>query len=180
LLGIKVVVLSPYKAMQQLQPVIQIVQPHWYEYVTIAAIVLGPVLALLMQRVLDWIRRHEEARKRLYFTLMGTRALFTSNEHVQALNSIDVMFSKDQEIRDLWRKCLDHLATDENTPGWNDRLIDLRADLYQAIGNKVGFRYTTDYIKRGIYFPKFHSNVLLNQNKCWKGSPRRSRMAHSR
>jgi hypothetical protein len=144
-------------------------QKKMYAYLTIAAIVLGPVLALLAQRALDFLREKGERQKKLYFTLMGTRALFNQQEHVQALNSIDVIFSKDGNIRDLWRRCLDHLATDEVNPGWLDTLDTLRVDLYQAIGNKLGYHYTTEYIKRGIYFPKYHSNLVTNQNKLLEG-----------
>ena len=145
------------------------VHPSWFDWITVVAILVGPVLALSVQRVLDWIRNREATQKRLYFTLMGTRAKFLSDEHVQALNTIDVIFSKDQTIRDLWRRCLDHLAKDVNAQGWNETLLDLRVDLYQAIGNRLGYRYTTDYIKRGVYFPTHHSNVLENQNKVLAG-----------
>lgn len=84
-----------FLSMQQPQTIGEVVRPHWYEYVTIAAIVLGPILALLAQRALDWLRKREETQKHLYFTLMSTRVVFQATEHVQALNSIDVVFSAD-------------------------------------------------------------------------------------
>ena len=147
----------------------QTVHPSWFDVITVAAIVIGPILALFTQRVLDWMRKRDDRREQLYFTLMGTRAQWLSNEHVQAVNSIDVVFPDDENIRALWRRCLDHLASDESAAGWNDTLIDLRVDLYQAIGNKLGYRYTTDYLKRGIYFPRHHSAVLENQAKLLQG-----------
>jgi hypothetical protein len=155
-----------------MQTQIRLVQPAWFEWLTIAALILGPILALLAQRGLDWLREKEERQKKLYFTMMATRAQWLSNEHVQAVNSIDVVFATHKNIRDLWKKCLDHVAKDENLEGWADTLTDLRADLYQAIGNKLGYKYTTDYIKRGIYFPKQHSFVIENQNKLLLGMAR--------
>jgi hypothetical protein len=148
---------------------VQVIQPTWYEYLTIAALILGPVLALSAQRALDWFRERARRKQHLYFTLMRTRAVFYSDEHVQSVNSIDVVFAKDKSIRDLWKKCLDHLSTDENLPGWNDTLTTLRVDLYQEIGNKLGFAYTTDYIKRGIYFPTRHQNALVAQLDVLEG-----------
>lgn len=145
------------------------VHPSWFEWITFLALLLGPIIALMTQRILDGLREKDTRRRALYFTLMSTRAAWLSNEHVQALNSIDIVFAGDANIRDLWKKCLDHLATDENLPNWNDTLADLRSDLYQAIGNKFGFRYTTDYIKRGIYFPKYHGKVVESQNKLLLG-----------
>jgi len=150
--------------------VVQVIQPTWYEYLTIAALILfGPVFAVFSQRVVDWLRERADREKKLYFSLMRTRAVFFSDEHVQSLNSIDVVFAKDKSIRDLWKKCLDHLSTDENLPGWNDTLTTLRVDLYQEIGNKLGYRYTTDYIKSGIYFPTRHQNIMVAQVKVLEG-----------
>jgi hypothetical protein len=156
--------MEPNAAAQLVQ-----VHPSWFDWITVAAIVLGPILALLTQRALDWLRSKEDRREKLYFTLISTRAQWLSNEHVQAVNSIDVVFADDKNIRALWRKCLEHLATDEKAAGWNDTLIDLRVDLYQAIGNKLGYRYTTDYLKRGIYFPKHHGLIFEDQAKLLRG-----------
>ncbi len=151
-----------------------LVHPTSLEWITIAAIIAGPVLALLFQRLLDNWRERSKRRTNLFFTLMATRAraMFQLPEHVQALNSIDVVFSKDDEIRRLWKLVLDHLWIDETSAGWPDKLDDLRVDLYQAIGNKLGYRYTTDYIKRGIYFPKYHLNFYENQNNIYSGLAR--------
>lgn len=149
--------------------VVQNLHPSRFDWITVAAIVLGPILALLTQRVLDWMRNRHSTREKLYFAMMSSRGNFLSNEHVQALNSIDVVFAKDQNIRSLWKKCLDHLASDEKAPRWSDKLADLSADLYQAIGNRLGYKYTTDYIKRGIYFPKGHVAAQENQNKMLVG-----------
>jgi len=97
--------------------IVQVIQPTWYEYLTVAALILfGPVFALFSQRALDWFRERADRKKKLYFTLMRTRAVFFSDEHVQALNSIDVVFAKEKSIRDLWKKCLDHLAPTKPNP----------------------------------------------------------------
>jgi hypothetical protein len=140
-----------------------------FEWITIAAIIAGPVLALFIQRVLDWWRERDKRRKSLYFTLMGTRAMFNSPEHVQALNSIDVVFRKDEDIGKLWKKVLDHLALDTASNDWGHILDDLRSDLYRKIGDTLGYKYTTDYIKRGIYFPKYHGDFILNQAEIYAG-----------
>ena len=98
---------------------------------------------------------------------MSTRADFTHVDHVRALNSIDAVFSDkggdDKNIRDLWKKVLDHVVTDETAPLWRDTLATLSVDLYQAIGNKLNYRYTTDYIKRGVYLPMRHGKIAMDQ-----------------
>ncbi len=100
---------------------------------------------------------------------MSSRAVWISDRHVEALNSIDVVFAEDTNICTLWKKVLEHAGTDKTTPGWADNFDTLRADLYQAIGNKLGYRYTTEYIKRGIYLPEQHLNIIVNQNRVLDG-----------
>lgn len=77
-------------------------KPAWFDWLTVAAIVLGPVLALFAQRVLDRIREKKKQRVGLYLALMSTRAQPLVPAHVQALNSIDVVFNRrwrDRAIR---------------------------------------------------------------------------------
>ena len=73
--------------------------PTWFDWLTVIALLAGPILALLTQRVLDRLRERDKQRKQLYFTLMSTRAQWLSAPHLQALNSIDIVFRNKQNIR---------------------------------------------------------------------------------
>jgi hypothetical protein len=136
-------------------------KPSWFDWLTVAAIVLGPILALLAQRALDSLREKRRQRLAVYFTLMGTRANYLAPEHVRALNSIDVVFAKkrDKRIRDAWQRVLEHVATPVTNPGWDGRYFDLKIDLLQAMGAAVGYNFTTDYLRRQIYTPVRHAQV---------------------
>ncbi len=136
-------------------------KPAWFDWLTVAAIVLGPVLALLAQRLLDQIREKKNRRTQLYMTLMSTRAIPLAPAHIEALNSIDVVFSgqRDKNIRETWGKVLEHLLTDTSRPGWQERLNDLKVDLYQAIGAAVGYNFSIDYLKRQVYWPTYHADM---------------------
>ena len=137
-------------------------KPSWFDWLTVAAIILGPVLALLSQRYLDRLRQRKDQRLRLYFALMASRALQLSPNHVQALNSIDTVFSgdskEDQTIREKYRAWIEQMGRDSNTPGWAERGNDLKVELYQAIGEAVGFKFSIDYLKRQVYVPVAHSD----------------------
>jgi len=137
-------------------------KPAWFDWLTVAAIVLGPVLALLTQRVLDRIREKKKQRVGLYLALMSSRAQPLSPEHVRALNAIDVVFNRkrrDQTIRAAWEKWLAHAATDAKQPGWGERLNDLKVELLQAMGSAVGYEFDIDHLKRQSYIPMGHIDV---------------------
>jgi hypothetical protein len=139
--------------------------PTWFEWLTVVALLLGPILALMSQRALDRIREKQQQRLRVYFTLMSTRASHLAPAHVQALNQIDVLFNRDKDapIREAWRTLFRHIETKPTAPGWHERLADLKADLYLVMGKAVGYTFTLDYLKRGIYSPQFYMDTELDQ-----------------
>lgn len=148
-------------------------EPTWFQWVTVAAIVVGPVLALSTQRMLDWMRE-KTRRVNLYRTLMGLRATPLHPDHVQALNSIDAIFDQrgDQKVRDAWGAVLAHLLTEANAPQWGDKLADLRVDLLQAVGKTVGYDHSIDYIKNRLYSPKLYGDMEVEHHLIRQGLAR--------
>lgn len=136
--------------------------PNWFDWITLLAVFFGPIFALMAQRLLDRIREKNRIRLHIYFTLMSLRATPLHPEHIRALNSIDTVFDrrKDQVVRDTWAKVLAHLGKDaDGDSSWNSNLLDLRVDLYQAIGRRVGYDHTVEYIKNKIYQPRYFNEV---------------------
>jgi hypothetical protein len=136
-------------------------EPMWFEWVTVAAIILGPILALLIQRLIDVLREKRGRRAHLFLTLMATRATQFAPDHINALNSIDVVFSgnRDRKVREAWRAVLPHLNSDPEKPDWQDRVNDLKVDLYRELVLRVGYAsITTDYLKRQVYYPKYYAD----------------------
>ncbi len=142
--------------------------PSWFDWITVAAIVFGPVFALFAQRTLDRIREKKKRRADLYLTVMGLRATWLHPESVRALNSIDTVFdgSGDKPVRDAWASVIQHVKTPQSSDDaadhpWVDRLEYLRADLYQRLGAAVGYDHTIDYIRTHAYLPQSHVDVEL-------------------
>jgi hypothetical protein len=87
------------------------------------------------------MREKKSRRVQVYTTLMSLRAVPLHPDYVRALNSIDAIFDRRQDgkVRDCWGKVLAHISTDSNSPRWGEILLDLRVDLYQAVGKAVGY-----------------------------------------
>lgn len=132
------------------------VHQSWFDMLTGLAIFWGPVVVLW--RLVDWWCDKYRVRFRTYKQVMRYRPVWFQADSLQVLNSIDVVFRrrKDKPIRDAWASVNEHVNTkrpDENldakgAQAWDNRLIDLRANLYQLMGVAVGYNYTLDYIKR--------------------------------
>jgi hypothetical protein len=102
-----------------------------YEYATIAALLLGPLVATLIALWLshrhdrarenrerdadlareerDVARQRAERRRAVFRVLMTTRQTSIAFDRVRALNSIDVEFYDERPVRDAWKGYADHL-----------------------------------------------------------------------
>lgn len=143
-------------------------KPTWFDWITVAALFLGPIFALLAQRGLDLLRERKKKRVDLYLTIMSMRLAWIHVDSIKAHNLIDTVFDRksDRPIRDAWRAVIAHVNTPrpkdkDGADQWDNRLMDLRVDLYQAMGKAVGYNHTVDYIKTQIYLPEYHVNAEL-------------------
>lgn len=91
---------------------------------TIIAIILGPILAIQVQKLIERITQRRDEKRKLFMTLMATRGRPLLPAHVEALNMIDIIFSvkgkiislifwrrskKDKAVIDAWSVFRDHL-----------------------------------------------------------------------
>ena len=127
------------------------------QWIMVAAMLLGPILAVQIQKFLEARREFRRTRMNLFHTLMQTRGNRLDAAHVQALNSIDLLFHKDKEVVDAWRIYHDHLtALDGSTPDarldeWVKRDQDHLVELLAALSRVLGYDFDTMRLKRAIY-----------------------------
>ena len=134
---------------------------------TIAAILLAPLVAVQVQKWLE-VFREERGRKLWVFkTLMATRAANVSPEHVQALNMIDLEFrgKRYKKVTDAWKAYLDHLASFPNEGDeaeqkrWGENRVDRLATLLMQMGKSLGYGFDEVHVKKGVYAPEAHSQI---------------------
>jgi len=148
--------------------------PTWFDWIVVlSAMLFSPVLAVFAQRVVDRLREKKDRRVRCYQTLMSTRANPLHPDQVTALNSIDAIFDrergKDARVREAWGRVLAHVSTDANAPGWHERFLDLRVDLYQAVGKAVGYDHSVEYLKTRIYAPQHYETTEMEVTAIRQG-----------
>lgn len=148
---------------------------HMVEILTIIAIILGPILAVQIERYLARRREEKERRLRVFKTLMVTRGAVLSPAHVEALNSIDIEFDsddqKDEEVRNSWKAYLDQLAhypkeraTEDDQKRWKERTDELLVGLLHEMSKALGYTFDKTHIKRTAYTPVRYSDVEFEQD----------------
>jgi hypothetical protein len=136
---------------------------------TIVAIIVGPLLALWLQRIAENRREKRQGRLWIFKTLMMYRATPLAYPYVQALNLIDVSFNansdEERAVRAAWNTLLDYLATQKDHPDFDENRRTLTATLLAAMGKCLGYEFDEVYLKRHAYQPIGHGKVEEEQHE---------------
>ncbi|WP_319416467.1 DUF6680 family protein [Marispirochaeta aestuarii] len=131
-----------------------------FDYLTIAAILLGPIISVQISKLIDNLKLSHERKNEIFKSLMATRGSTLAPEHVRSLNLIDIEFSKKKhkDIRDKWKEYFDHLCDssygEEKVEEWSRKKEDLLVDLLFTMGKKLKYSFDKVQIKRHVYSPK--------------------------
>lgn len=125
-------------------------------YITAIAIFIGPTVGVVLT---FWIQKRKERNQekhRLFVALMGNRKSYQIPEEiVKALNTIDIIFSDNNDVLRLWHhyySLLSHAPSEERNHTW----IELLAAMARALGYKK--IKETDLDK--FYVPQGHVDQL--------------------
>lgn len=105
-----------------------------------AAVIVGPILAVQAQKLVESFSDKRERRMRIFRTLMSTRAERLHREHVQSLNMIDIEFygrvipvlrikyqtKKEQAVTHAWKIYNNHLHRQseyESVQQWRKKVM---------------------------------------------------------
>lgn len=136
------------------------------DFLMIIAVLLAPLVAVQVQKCLEVFREVRSRKLWIFKTLMATRAATVSQEHVQALNMIDLEFREKRfkNVTIAWKTYLDHLSSypkeDENRQSlWKERRVDLLTALLLQMGRSLDYEFDEVHIKKGIYSPEAHGRI---------------------
>lgn len=140
-------------------------------WVMIFAIVMGPILAVQVQKILEGIKEGKERRIRVFKDLMATHASALAYQHVVALNMVGLEFhdKKYTKVLNAWKTYLDHLGSfskDDEAMAkvWVEKTNDLLSDLLYEMGSSLGFEFDKVHIKKAGYIPKAYADQENEQN----------------
>ncbi len=160
-------------------------------WIMVGALLLAPLLAVRVQKVLESYREKRNRRKQIFQTLMASRAVRLSFEHVRALNMIDLEFygqsvfgikqksKKDAEVIDAWRPYRRHLqqeVPDEDFKTWTNEKDNRFRDLLFAMSCALGYEFEKAELESGAYHPDAHfyqdlstRSIIQNLDKVLRG-----------
>jgi hypothetical protein len=146
------------------------------EWLTLLAIVLGPILAVQAEKWIERLREETRERKLVFLTLMRTRNNILSREHVDALNMIPLVFRKknlrDTEVRRRWDILLTHrLSAFPSDKSEAVRLDFIReginhlTDLLISLATALNYKLDKNDIQK-VYSPQAYEKELAENQEA--------------
>lgn len=134
------------------------------EWITIAAILLGPIFAVVTQIVWQRWKEIRDQKRFVFQTLMSLRAQPLAPDYVRALNYIDVVFFSNEKVRQRWSTLLrffesDAYKSETIQQETFDKARDLAAELMAEMAKELGYAFDHTQIKNNAYYPKFFSTL---------------------
>lgn len=136
------------------------------DILTICALILGPIMAVQIQKVIDRAKESRNRRLWVFKTLMATRHATLSIDHVSALNRIDLEFPDNKKYHDVieaWKLYFNHLSNpangEKNLEVWISKSDDLLADLLYEMSRALNYNFDRSLIKRNVYSPRGHAKI---------------------
>ena len=154
------------------------------DWVTVVAVIIGPILAIQAQVLISRITQRRERRLSIFRTLMSTRAQRLSNTHVEALNMIDIEFygirifgiklptKREKAVTNAWKNHNDHLKesfTPENETLWVMNSDTNFNKLLYEMSLILGYDFDEVQLKRDCYRPDMHRAVEDAQLRVLNG-----------
>ncbi|WP_318432958.1 DUF6680 family protein [Photobacterium leiognathi] len=145
-----------------------------------AAVIIGPILAVQAQKLVESFGDKRERRMRIFRTLMSTRAERVHREHVQSLNMIDIEFygrvipvfrikyqsKKEQAVTHAWKMYNNHLNRQseyESLEQWRKKSDELFVELIYSMSQCLSYDYDKVQLERDCYRPKAHGDYEQSQ-----------------
>ncbi len=134
------------------------------EIINIIALIIIPVIAVVIGQKLQVCSQKRNDKMQIFKTLMTSRIFGWTNESVQAMNLIDVVFANDKAVRKQWKICFDEMCVENPTDTDLSKIKLEREKLLEAMAKSLGYKdiITWESIQNP-YIPKGMTDLMAQQ-----------------
>lgn len=134
------------------------------EIINIIALIIIPILAVVIGQKLQVRAQKRNDKLQIFKILMTSRIFGWTNESVQAMNLIDVVFADDKAVRKQWKICFDKMCVENPTDTDLSKIKLEREKLLEAMAKSLGYKdiITWESIQNP-YIPKGMTDLMTQQ-----------------
>ena len=133
--------------------------------VVITSLISG-LVATIVTIIYQRVSESRKDKKEIFKVLMSHRYLISDKDNVEALNRVEVVFYKNKEVRECWKKFLsaaDDAAKNPNNPSNDTDINDKYLKLLEEIAKCTGCKgIDWENIKK-YYYPQGLSSKILEE-----------------
>lgn len=149
------------------------------DWLIVLATMLGPILAVQAQKRIEILRERRNHKRWVFLTLMTTRGVRLSNEHVQALNMIDLAFygtkifrlrwqsPSERAVTTAWKEYRSNLGEHRQTEAEWQTVYAARdvlfTSLLEALSKSLGYNFDRVQLAKDAYHPTGHEEIENEQ-----------------
>lgn len=134
------------------------------DVINLIALILAPILAVLIgQKLQDRVQKRND-KMQIFKILMTSRIFGWTNESVQAMNLIDIVFADDSDVRKQWKICFDKMCVENPTETELSKIKTEREKLLETMAKSLGYKdiITWESIQNP-YIPKGMTQLMAQQ-----------------
>ncbi len=130
----------------------------------LATIIVIPIFAVIVGHPLQNRAKKRDDKIAIFRILMTNRIFTWINEIVYALNTIDIVFANDKNVRSLWKAYYDKLCVENPTSAELSKIEIKKNKLLEAMAKSLGYKnkITWETIQNP-YIPKGMIDSMLQQ-----------------
>lgn len=134
------------------------------EIINIIALIIIPVIAVVIGQKLQVCSQKRNDKMQIFKTLMTSRIFGWTNESVQAMNLIDVVFADDKAVRKQWKICFDKMCVENPTDTDLSKIKLEREKLLEAMAKSLGYKNIITWESiQNPYIPKGMTDLIAQQ-----------------
>lgn len=134
------------------------------DILNIIALIFVPIFAVVVgQKMQDRAQKRND-KMQIFKILMTSRIFGWTNESVQAMNLIDIVFADDEDVRKQWKICFDKMCVENPTKTELSKIKTEREKLLETIAKSLGYKdiITWESIQNP-YIPKGMTELMAQQ-----------------
>lgn len=132
----------------------------------VIAIIIAPIVSVKIAQSLQDRAKKRQDKMEIFKTLMTSRIYGWTTQSVNALNSIDIIFSDDENVRKQWKTYYDKLCV-ENPTSTDLNKIKIEQDkLLEEMSKSLGYKDKISWETiQNPYIPKGMVELMNNQQQ---------------
>lgn len=136
------------------------------EIINIIALILVPILAVVVGQKLQERAQKRNDKMQIFKILMTSRIFGWTNESVQAMNLIDVVFADDKAVRTQWKTCFDKMCVENPTDTELSKIKTEKEKLLEAMAKSLGYKDIVTWESiQSPYVPKGMVDLMAQQQE---------------